>query len=84
VTEHEVGHDVIVRWDEDGRGITWRHPGCRAWMTLRFRPDERSTGHELLAGSPRDTAALTIGGSLLCPAGCGAHGFIRDGHWVPA
>ena len=69
--EHDLGHGVSIMWDDDGQGIAWRHPACRAWMTLRFKPDPRSTGHTLLAGSPATTEHLTIGGSLLCPAGCG-------------
>lgn len=88
----DIGGDVTIRLDEDGGGLIWRHPDCRklvdgvwharalsAWMTLRFRPDSRSTGHVLVAPWPD----LTIEGSLLCPAGCGKHGWIRDGRWVP-
>jgi hypothetical protein len=82
--EHDIGHGVTVRWDDDGQGITWKHPGCRAWSTLRFRPDAKSTGHVLLAGSPiAAPEKLTIQGSLLCPGGCGFHGHIRNGRWVP-
>lgn len=82
--EFAIGHDVVIAWDDDGGGILWRHPGCRAWMPLRFKPDPLSTGHELVAGSPTDTSSLTIRGSLLCPAGCGKHGLIEHGRWIPA
>lgn len=27
---------------------------------------------------------LTLAPSILCAQGCGFHGFVRDGHWVPA
>lgn len=41
--------------------------------------------HEIKSLDP-----LTIGGapghsdSILCAQGCGFHGYVRDGHWVPA
>ncbi len=82
--EHDLGHGIHIVWDADGGGLMWRHPECRAWMTLRFAPDERSTGHVLVAGSPDNTGALSIGGSLLCPAGCGKHGNITNGRWTPS
>jgi hypothetical protein len=80
-----IGHGVDLWWDDDGRVFSWRHPACRAWARLRFRPDPESTGHELIDGSPDNTDALTIRGSLLCPKdGCGFHGHITRGKWVPA
>jgi len=79
--EHDLGGGVVIRWDSDGRGIAWTHPACRAWATLRFTPDPSSTGHALVRGSPTETDRLTIGGSLLCPMGCGMHGVIEDGRW---
>jgi hypothetical protein len=79
--EHDLGGGVVIRWDADGRGFAWRHPACRAWATLRFQPDPASTGHQLVRGGPDDTARLTVGGSLLCPMGCGMHGVIEDGRW---
>ncbi|HSX23366.1 MAG TPA: hypothetical protein VLE97_11385 [Gaiellaceae bacterium] len=81
--DHELGDGVAVRWDSDGRGLAWKHPACRAWATLRFAPDPASTGHTLLRGGPADTARLTIGGSLLCPMGCGTHGVVENGRWRP-
>jgi len=74
----DIGGGVIIRLDEDGGGLIWRHPACRAWMTLRYKPDPASTGHVLVQPWPE----LTIEGSLLCPAGCGMHGWIRGGRWV--
>jgi hypothetical protein len=81
---HDLGSGVVLVWDSDGRGFLWRHPACRPWASLRFVPDPKSTGHRLDAGGPEDMAALTVGGSLVCPMGCGLHGFIRAGHWSPA
>ena len=79
--DHDLGGGVVIRWDSDDRGFAWRHPACRAWATLRFVPDPASTGHQLVSGGPDDTAHLTVGGSLLCPMGCGTHGVIEDGRW---
>lgn len=80
----DLGHDVFILWDNDGSGLSWHHPACRAWATLRFQPDPKSTGHKLVRGDRDDHTVLTIDGSLLCPMGCGTHGFIRDGRWIPA
>ena len=77
----DLGSDVYLRWDADGRGFAWHHTACRAWAVLRFRPDPQSTGHELLSGGPDDWMHLTIRGSLLCPMGCGKHGVIEVGRW---
>lgn len=82
--QHDIGHGIKIMWDEDGRGLYWQHPECRAWMPLRFSPDPRSTGHLLMKGGPTTMNELTVAGSLLCPKGCGKHGFIKDGRWVPA
>lgn len=77
----DLGHEVYLRWYSDGRGFIWHHPTCRAWSSLKF--DLMGTGHVLTSGGP-DDPKITIQGSLLCPMGCGFHGFIRDGKWVPA
>lgn len=82
--EIDLGSGVILRWDEDGEGFAWRHPECRAWMTLRLKPDPKSTGHVRVSGGREDMNHFTIQGSLLCPAGCGRHGTIVDGRWHPA
>lgn len=82
--DQNLGHGVVIRWDPDGRGFIWRHPGCRAWSTLRFQPDPASTGHRLVRGGSADMAHLTIVGSLLCPGCKIAHGEVVDGCWRPA
>lgn len=79
----DLGNRVYIAWHKDGQGFIWHHPSCQAWCVLRLMPDPDSTGHRLMSGGPQDTEHLTIAGSLLCPMGCGAHGFIRDGRWVP-
>lgn len=80
----DIGNGVTIRWFDDRNGLLWRHPGCRAWSYLYFQPHPNSTGHALIAGGPNDLEHLTIQGSLLCPGGCGAHGLITNGRWVPA
>lgn len=80
----DLGSGVFIHWDSDGQGFLWKHPACRPWAFLRFMPDPHSTGHRLLSGGPDDTVHLTVEGSLLCPMGCGAHGWIRVGRWVQA
>lgn len=79
----DLGHDVFILWDDDGQGFAWHHPKCRAWSTLRLMPDPASTGHKLVRGG-KGRPDTTIQGSLLCPMGCGTHGCIVDGRWVPA
>lgn len=74
----ELGHGVACYWQDDGV-LVWKHPGCRAYFWLAFKPDPRSTGHVLVSKEP-----LTIQGSLLCPKGCGAHGTITNDVWSPA
>lgn len=83
----DIGDDVTIRWIDDGAGIVWKHPPlpqCHAWAWLYFKPDQRSTGHVLKAGGADDLEHLTIGGSLLCPGGCGTHGEIKNGRWIPS
>ena len=80
----DLGHGVWIHWDSDGQGFLWKHPACRPWAFVRFPPDPESRGHRLIAGGPDDPVHLTIEGSLLCPMGCGEHGWIRDGKWIPA
>ena len=58
-----------------GTQLFWKHPKCRAWNRVEFGPDH----HHLVEAEP-----LTISQSLLCPQGCGTHGYIRGGKWVPA
>lgn len=80
--EIDIGYDIRIRWDDDGEGFIWKHPECRAWSRLRLAPDPASTGHARLSGGRDDMANFSIKGSLLCPMGCGKHGFITNGKWV--
>jgi len=75
----DIGCGVTIRWIDDDTGLQWKHPNCRPWFHLHFKPHPTSTGHTLERREP-----LTVGGSLLCPKGCGFHGHITDGKWVPA
>ncbi len=67
------------------RDILWRHR-CSAskriegWATCWI---DVSTGtrHRLTNDDPEH---LSIEPSILCPIGCGDHGFVRDGKWVAA
>lgn len=83
----DVGPDVAITVPVevvlDGMTI------MRSWLSHK-RPDGRNDAlsrvefsrghHELVSLDP-----LTISPSLLCPdSGCGFHGYIRDGKWVPA
>lgn len=60
-------------WMADGDGL-WHDGRCRSWHTIDLTSGER---HRLETADP-----LTIVGSLICRT-CGAHGFIREGRWVP-
>jgi len=79
----DIGDEHFISWDDDGLGLLWHHPGCRPWAHLSFKPFQ-STGHVLVDGSPERPERLTIRGSLLCPMGCGDHGFIELGRWRAA
>jgi hypothetical protein len=76
--EIDIGHGITIKWADEGRTLMWKHPKCRAWWWLAFKPDPRSTGHVLASREP-----LTIIGSLLC-TDCNTHGTIENGRWVPA
>jgi hypothetical protein len=78
----EIGHGVSVTWMQDGTGIYWSHPGCKPWFWLKFMPHPESTGHTLVTKGGDFLEHLTIQGSLLCPRGCGFHGWVTDGKWV--
>lgn len=69
----DIGHGVQVWWA--GLELLWKHPECRAWSRIELG----GTHHRLI-----DLDPLTLEPSLLCPQGCGKHGFIRKGRWVPA
>jgi hypothetical protein len=83
-TAIDIGSGVLIDWDDDGGGLLWHHEGCRGWLFLRFAPDPRCSGHVLVDGGPHNPWQTDIEGSLVCPRGCGKHGFIRNGQWVPA
>lgn len=63
-----------------GTDITfvWWHdcPIDRTWSWIGSIGTTTS-GHTITSHDP-----LHVEGSLLCPAGCGDHGFIRQGKWV--
>lgn len=81
---NDLGSQVYLKWDGDEGGFIWHHPTCRPWSSVRFVPDPRSTGHRREGGGPGDMMHFSVGGSLLCPMGCGFHGHIRDGRWINA
>lgn len=81
--QYDIGHGVKIKWDPDGKGLYWQHAECRTWTALRFVPDPRSTGHQLMRGDFTNTAGLTIVGKLTCPRNCGKQGFVKEGRWVP-
>lgn len=58
-----------------GTQFLWKHPKCRSWNRVEF-----GAGHHHLV----ETSPVTISPSLLCPQGCGTHGYIIEGKWVPA
>ena len=77
----------FIHWKDDPEpyGANWFHRSDakpNGWCMGGFqwhKPDERIHGPlwDLVSWEP-----LTVSPSLLC--GCGAHGFIRDGKWIPA
>lgn len=70
-----IGHGIYVLWMREQFEMLWHHPKCRAWARVLF-----GEGHHYC----ESMTPLTIRGSLLCPMGCGTHGFITNGRWVPA
>lgn len=62
-------------------GYLWWHdcPLSHSWSWFGQGVRGQASGHTIISRDP-----LTVGGSLLCPMRCGAHGFIRDGVWVNA
>ena len=78
----DLGHGVtaeVRRIGETIHGVAYWHP-CAAGMSEGWA-DTKPTwpdGWDLVSVEP-----LTLSPSLLC-RGCGHHGFIREGRWVPA
>lgn len=60
------------------KNILWLHRCGDKWSTswIDITSGEK---HRLVCADP-----LHVEPSILCPAGCGDHGFVRDGRWVPA
>lgn len=75
MTLRHLGNGVTFAFLEDGDAI-WGHPECRSYHLVDLTSGEK---HQLISRDP-----LHIEASLLCPLGTGAHGFIRNGKWVPA
>lgn len=81
----DIGHDVFIerRYHEGAlAGIAYEHPRpdgvpCSAAGWVPVKPHDIH-GWDLVSEEP-----LTLSPSLLC-RGCGHHGFIREGRWVPA
>lgn len=76
----DLGGGHFWRWLQDGDAI-WRHPGCQSWFLVDLTT---GTHHSITKGSHGDLEGFTIHASLLCPIGCGDHGFVREGKWVAA
>lgn len=78
--------------DVDRYALIWQHPRpdgdgtCHSALTF-----DSPTARELEPGKPlwvvESWDPLTLSPSILCSpdkGGCGLHGYIRDGQWVPA
>jgi hypothetical protein len=90
----DLGHDVAMRWEPMRARVLLRHPAgallewlragdeCHAMICLDSAEGlEVSGGHEK-TWHLESFEPLTVSPSILC--GCGWHGFIREGRWVPA
>ena len=64
--------------DGDGKDILWMHT-CNGKRTLCWIDITSGTKHQLISEEP-----LHIQPSILCPVGCGDHGYVREGKWVSA
>ncbi len=62
------------------RDILWLH-ACRGRPVVGWLDVTSGTRHRLANDDPEH---LTVEPSVVCPSGCGDHGFVRDGRWVPA
>ncbi len=63
------------------RDILWLHTCRDDRRTLCWIDVTSGQRHRLTNEDPEH---LTVEPSVLCPVGCGDHGFIRDGKWVAA
>lgn len=62
-------------------GYLWWHDCAtklRGWSWLG-RSGGRHSGHRIESADP-----IHIEPSILCPSGCGDHGFVREGRWIAA
>ena len=62
-----------------GRNIMWGHQCVDGRYNLSWIDLVSGTKHRLVSEDP-----LHLEPSILCPAGCGDHGYVRDGVWVTA
>lgn len=61
------------------KDILWLHRCQEGKWTTSWIDITSGERHRLIADDP-----LHIEPSILCPVGCGDHGFVRDGRWVAA
>lgn len=85
----DIGHGVTIEiralpGETRPAGVAYRHPNpdtghqCEGWAPFNPENDPGGQWWDLVQLDP-----LTITPSLAC-RGCGHHGFITDGRWVPA
>lgn len=75
VTPHS-GSAVI---NDQRKNLLWLHRCVDKRWSVSWIDLTSGTHHVLLSDDP-----LTIEPSVLCPAGCGDHGYIRGGVWEAA
>lgn len=63
----------------DGRDLLFLHRCHDGKWAINWIDLTSGTKHRLISEEP-----LHIEASVACAAGCGDHGYIRDGRWVPA
>lgn len=72
----------VERW-----GLILHHPDCHGSMVTFDGPTQRQLQPDVAKWTVESWDPLTLSPSILCSSekgGCGLHGFIRDGRWVPA
>jgi hypothetical protein len=65
--------------EDDGKDLLWLHRCKGGKWSVSWIDLTSGNYHHLVADDP-----LHVEPSVLCPAGCGDHGFIREGRWVGA
>lgn len=63
----------------DGRNIMWGHRCKGGRYSISWIDLTSGTMHRLVSEDP-----LHVEPSVLCSAGCGDHGFVREGRWISA